>query len=72
LLKSLLRIVPQPRLREHPQDLPDAGPQNHARPAGEAVVSFTLSSKQALVASFSSGQLSPSHTVESGLDDGRE
>ena len=28
------RRLPQPRLREHPQDLPDASLQNHARPLG--------------------------------------
>ena len=28
------RRLPQPRLREHQEDLPDAGLQNHARPLG--------------------------------------
>lgn len=32
--RELMEVIGQPRLREHPQDLPDASLQNHARPLG--------------------------------------
>jgi len=31
--------IPQPRLREHQEDLPDAGLQYHARPLGQSIYS---------------------------------